>query len=133
MFFNQDIDKTISFIFVDSLSVTRSLKVYFDKTKAFTSIPVKGDTGPSNIIPLKFERSISGKKSEAYATVNSQGLPHLQALPELGPVIGFFSHSQTANTQETARSFSQLAVRGKEETIIKTLKKVYQVIVKALL
>jgi AAA15 family ATPase/GTPase len=125
MFFNQEIDKTISFSFVDSSSITRSLKIFFDKSKAFTSISIKGDTGPSNIIPLKFERSISGKKSEVYATVNSQGGPQLQAMPELGPVIGFFSHSQTANIQEIARSFSQLSISGKEESVIKTLQKVF--------
>jgi predicted ATPase len=125
MFFNQDTDKTISFSFVDSSSITRSLKVFFDKAKAFTSISVKGDVGPSNIVPLRFERSISGNKSAAYASIDSQGLPYLQASPELGPAIGFYSHSQITNVQEIARSFSQLAIRGKEETIVKTLQKVF--------
>lgn len=125
MFFNQDIKETISFRFIDSSSITRSLKVFFDKSKAFTSIPVKGNTEPSNIIPLKFERSTNGKKSEAYATVNAQGLPQLQALPELGPITGFFSHSQIPNAQEAARFFSQLSVGGQEEAIVETLRKIF--------
>ena len=122
MFFNQETDRKISFKFIDSVPTTRSLKIFFEKGKAFTSIPEKGDAGPSNVIPLKFERSISGNTSAAYATVNSQGLPYLQARPEIGPVTGFFHHSLEANVQETARSFSQLAMMGKEGPIIETLK-----------
>jgi AAA15 family ATPase/GTPase len=125
MFFNQDTDRTISFSCVDSLPVTRSLKVFFDKAKAFTSISIKSDTGPSNIVPLKFERVIGGTKSIAYATVNSQGLPYLQALPQLGPVMGFFAYSTRANQQETARSYSQLALRGKEKVLKETLQRVF--------
>jgi hypothetical protein len=125
MFFNQDTDKTISFSTVDSSPVTRSLKIFFDRAKAFTSIPMQGDTRPSNIIPLKFERSRSGDKSVAYATVNSQGLPFIQALPPLGPVTAFFFHSLIASIQETAHFYSQLASRGKEKDIIGTLQRIF--------
>lgn len=127
MFFSQNTDETILFSFVDSSLITRSLKISFDKAKAFTSVLQDGGTGlsASNIVPLKFERTKDGTKSVAYATVNQQGVPHLQALPELGPVIGFYPHSQSAKQQETAHLFSQLAVEGKEDTIVKTLQKIF--------
>jgi AAA15 family ATPase/GTPase len=128
MFFNQDFENTISFSFTDSVPVKRSVKIFFDKTKAFTSIPspgIKGDTGSSNIVPLKFERNQNGKKSEVYATVTAQGFPFLQALPELGPATGFYAHTQTTNSQEIARLFSQLSLDGKEKPIVKTIQKVF--------
>lgn len=139
-FFNGEIDNTISFSFADSLPIptTKTVKIYFDKTKTFTSLPVRtGIAGTSNvinipnianvtnIIPLKFERNVGGNKSEGYVTIDSQGQLQFPTLSELGPLTGLYHSFQTPNMQEIAQSYSQLSRENKEKSIKKILLKIF--------
>jgi hypothetical protein len=100
--------------------------ISFDASKAFTTIPMTSNAVPSNIIPLKFERTVSGNKSVVWASLDPQGtLSFKPPLAEIGPTMGFQSYSQIASPQEIARSYSQLVFSGKEDAIITTLQKVF--------
>jgi len=141
-FFNGNINNKISFNFVDSLPtpITKTVKIYFDKTKAFTNLPAnEGSSGTSNItvinipnianitniIPLKFERHVGGSKTEGLATINFQGQLQLPTLSELGPGTGFYPSFQAPNIQEVAHYYSQLSLSNKEKPIIKILQKIF--------
>lgn len=131
LFFGQDINRTISFTYKDSFSITKSLNVFFDKTRAFTPVPTpesKSINGPMTIVPLKFDRTIGTLRTSVYATVTPEGLPNFQSLPELGPVTGFFASTHESNVQEIAQMLSRLSLQGKEGDILKFLKKLFSYI-----
>lgn len=128
LFFRQDINRTISFSYKDSKLVTKSLNVFFDKSKTFTTVPTpegKSDNGPTTIVPLKFDRSINGENSAIYATVTPQGAPQLQFLPGLGPITGFLASTLATTMQEIARMLSRLSVDGKEIGVLRILRKIF--------
>lgn len=121
LFFDFQIDRTISFLVRDSKSHAASLKIYFDEKRpvtpsiqetAYPGLPVLTST----IVPVAFERlSFTGDASTLYGTVNpqQQGSLLLEQGPEIGTATQFFAANWQTNAPQVAAWYSQLRINNR--------------------
>ncbi len=125
-FWKFDAGKTILTECEDSVGHKATLRIFYDKEKAFTPmVPQQPQqTILSTIIPVCFERvDFLGHATKLYASVHPQGQGlNLEPGQELGPATEFFASSWFLNPVQNAQWFSQLSLENREKELVETVK-----------
>lgn len=126
LFFNYGREKHATISYEGTSPHNRELEIYFDKDSP-TIIPFESQIADTTRLPpIAFKWKTAEEERIIHGTITKEGVQIVGAkVPES---VSFFTSHAIFSPSETAQRFSQLSISGKSEDVVKSMHRIFPVI-----